>query len=358
MSEEDFSLRDSLGIVGEIQPIIVDRNGNIVDGFHRKQVNEKWPVYRNEAIETPLQLAYARLASNTSRRRVPEEEIASLLSEIYEEHKKSDGEFPSPQLVAGNLGRSQDWVLKHLSDRYKSPTKVKAGKTGAEVSAIRRQTESGCISEKEQYLSQLGVTPEIEAKLVKEEGITFSRNGKVMIMGSGTSLTSKEVKLHFPEVFNGVGAAVTLQGLGSEGDDQDSASLSETVARRRPYAKGISPSAKEGLKAKYTEEHMKLAAAFNDVGLYPDVEKPFLREGEVTKEGKQKGYVADLHFGDQKVIIEVEGEGSASADNDDWELFFAENDYQVVHVPNACARSHGYVLAALARAFTRKSGES
>lgn len=148
------------------------------------------------------------------------------------------------------------------------------------------------------------------------------------------------------------------QELSSERQKEQEVAESELdlkkAGRRGPYAKGLSPSAREGLKPQYTEQHMILAAAFNKVGLFPDVEKPFVREGEFTKDGKPKEYFADLHFGEQKVIVEVEGEGSASADNDERELFFTENGYQVVHVPNACARSHGHILAAVVRAFIRK----
>jgi hypothetical protein len=143
------------------------------------------------------------------------------------------------------------------------------------------------------------------------------------------------------------------ESTSDSGKEQGSTQIESGLKERhQPYAKGISPSAREGLKPQYTEEHMKLASAFNGVGLFPDVEKPFVRPGEVTKDGKPKEYFADLCFEDWKVVIEVEGEGSASADNDERELFFAENGYQVVHVPNACARSHGHVLAALVRAFT------
>jgi hypothetical protein len=159
MSEDDeFSLSDSRTIGGEIQPIIIDKHGNIVDGFHRKGVFENWPVWKNDHIETQLQLAYARLASNTNRRKVSDDEISKRLVEIYDEHKKVEGKYPPPLLVGKNLGRSQDWVLKHLPDSYKAPNKVKAGQVGGQISAIRRQTETGCASETglELRLSQIG----------------------------------------------------------------------------------------------------------------------------------------------------------------------------------------------------------
>ncbi len=137
-------------------------------------------------------------------------------------------------------------------------------------------------------------------------------------------------------------------------NEPESGELGKPQKKKEPYSKGQRPSPKEGLKPQYTTPQMKLAAAFNKVGLFPDVEKPFERLGEFTKEYIPKTYVADLHFGPEMVIIEVEGKGSASADNDERELFFTNLHYQMVHVPNSCAKSHGRIIAAVAAAFTRK----
>jgi hypothetical protein len=162
---------------------------------------------------------------------------------------------------------------------------------------------------------------------------------------------------HRPAGGTGTGSGSIKGPEGKKGQEprESEPGAKDEAERHAPFAKGIAPSPREGLKPQYTEEHMKLASAFNAVGLFPDIEKPFAREGEFTKEGKPKQYFADLHFGEQKVVVEVEGEGSASAGNDERDVYFAEQGYQLVHVPNACARSYGHVLAALVRAFTRET---
>ena len=71
-------------------------------------------------------------------------------------------------------------------------------------------------------------------------------------------------------------------------------------------------------------------------------QEPFAREGEVTKDGRVKQYVPDVIVG--KLILEVEGKGSASADNPKRDKFFRDKGYDIVHIPDHVALKHPAVI--------------
>ena len=63
-------LKSSAERIGQLCPILVDYNGNIIDGEHRFSADEKWRTVRLEHIKIEKDRVIARIVSNTVRRSV------------------------------------------------------------------------------------------------------------------------------------------------------------------------------------------------------------------------------------------------------------------------------------------------
>jgi hypothetical protein len=113
-------LKSSSKRVGQLYPILVDYHGNIIDGEHRFEVDEKWRRLRLEHIRTEKDLLIARIVSNTVRRSVPHKEKTELLGRLGQIYL-SAGVEPGriAHKIADETGMSYTWVIKYLPDRFK-----------------------------------------------------------------------------------------------------------------------------------------------------------------------------------------------------------------------------------------------
>jgi very-short-patch-repair endonuclease len=115
MSEE-YDLKESVAKLGRLVPIIKDAHGNIIDGFHRKQVDPKWEEefsIKLDSITDPIQLLLARMNINTHRRTVSAEEKTQWLKELVELTKWT------PDEIAEKAGMSKRWVLQYMPKELK-----------------------------------------------------------------------------------------------------------------------------------------------------------------------------------------------------------------------------------------------
>jgi len=85
----------------------------IIDGYHRLNVNPKWPRKKVEEVRDPVQLAIARLIANVCRRTVSAEEKTEWLRQIAQLTGWT------PKQIAANLPVSYQWVMKYLPDEFK-----------------------------------------------------------------------------------------------------------------------------------------------------------------------------------------------------------------------------------------------
>lgn len=111
--KDEYNLKLSKEKLGALIPILTDANDNIIDGFHREQIDPNWPKVKIEHISDPVQLSMARLASNVCRREVPAEEKTKLLANIAELSGWDAKE------IAEAIGMSYRWVMKYLPDEFK-----------------------------------------------------------------------------------------------------------------------------------------------------------------------------------------------------------------------------------------------
>jgi len=139
MSEEaEYNLSESVKGLGKLVPVLKDKHGNIIDGFHRTQVDPNWPSVTVQEVDDPVKLALSRLAVNFCRRRVSADEIRESL--VYLIGKCG----LKPEQISQATGISLSTVYKYLPFEFKVPEKAAAGMISGEV---RRQAVSVPSSE-------------------------------------------------------------------------------------------------------------------------------------------------------------------------------------------------------------------
>ena len=111
--DEDIqTLRGSSKKIGSLYPVLLDSNGNVIDGLHRLKADPNWPKFTVKGVLSPWQVSWARLIAN-ERRNVSPEEKAQLLREIYVYTKWT------PQQMAEELGWNIRKVYRYLPDDLK-----------------------------------------------------------------------------------------------------------------------------------------------------------------------------------------------------------------------------------------------
>lgn len=110
MSFTREDLEKSMATVGQIYPVLKAKNGEIIDGFHRKRVDPNW---KEEIIPTddPLVILKIRVATQY-RRDVPANEKAEWVKECRKILQER-GQEGTQQEIAKALGASQQWVSKY-----------------------------------------------------------------------------------------------------------------------------------------------------------------------------------------------------------------------------------------------------
>lgn len=107
--------------VGKLYPVLLDKDGNVIDGSHRLTVDKNWPKIKLPHIKSEKDRLIARLISNVCRRKVPakeKREILQRLGEIYlEEGVKRGTELAYK--ISEETGMSYRWVMKYLPNNFK-----------------------------------------------------------------------------------------------------------------------------------------------------------------------------------------------------------------------------------------------
>jgi len=126
----EFSLKESSKKVGFLPiPILVDKKGNVIDGFNRIRAGFKDKVPKVVLpIKNRLQFNILKLVINGVRRTMTAEEKTATLVNI----KELSG-WRNDQL-AEKLPFSYRWIMKYLPQSMKDEKAIEAGKLGGEAS--------------------------------------------------------------------------------------------------------------------------------------------------------------------------------------------------------------------------------
>ncbi len=118
--EPTYSLAASKEGLGELYPVIKDKYGNIIDGFHRKGENANWREETLQWIDTPEKLEAARLAVNFARRKMAPEELAERIAFLIKSGLKAEE-------IANLTGIHVRKIYRHMPQDLKDTAKVEQG---------------------------------------------------------------------------------------------------------------------------------------------------------------------------------------------------------------------------------------
>ena len=135
MSDE-YDLAKSSKKLGPLVPILKDKNGNIIDGFHRQNANPDWPTITVESVDSDAKLELARLATNFCRRRLEPSEIQNRLSFLVGKCGMK------PEEISEQTGISLTTIYKYLPQDLKDEKKAELGKAGGIASGETRSASS------------------------------------------------------------------------------------------------------------------------------------------------------------------------------------------------------------------------
>ena len=119
MSDE-YDLAKSSKKLGPLVPILKDKNGNIIDGFHRQNANPDWPTITVESVDSDAKLELARLATNFCRRRLEPSEIQNRLTFLVGKCGMK------PEEIAEQTGIHLTTIYRHLPQELKDAKKGEA----------------------------------------------------------------------------------------------------------------------------------------------------------------------------------------------------------------------------------------
>jgi len=180
-AETLYDLAETRRSVDELYPVLLDAEGNVIDGNHRLDVHPNWRTETLPNIKTRVQLWAARIIANGCRRVVSRDERAEQFTMLAKSLVEDEG-VPRTQ-VAKTISRlttySERYVQLLLPAEYKrcyeksDPGSQLPGKQEAGESDLRSQLPG--FSE---ALTSLGVTvPESSRPSSAETGPTGSMVG-------------------------------------------------------------------------------------------------------------------------------------------------------------------------------------
>ena len=176
---EEYDLKKSESAVGQLYPILVDKKGNIIDGFHREKADENWKRLKLEHIDTEEKLLLARLVANFHRRQVSREEKEEWINGLAEIYRKQglrvssisgDGiENQIKQKIMEMTGLSEITVSRYLHEEFKQELRGHGiVKTPILEKAEKALGEEGLKKLKKQILKEDKLTPQQKAQLTKQ----------------------------------------------------------------------------------------------------------------------------------------------------------------------------------------------
>jgi len=158
MSAKEYDLKASEDIVGQLYPVLLSKEEEVIDGYHRLEADKDWRTEILEHIDTEEKLLIARCISNWHRRAVQWSEKEAWINGLAMIYKKQGykirGEYPvtggSPkneivEKIIEITGLSEQTITRYLSEDYKQKEQARTSEqTPPRVPASQRiETELG-----------------------------------------------------------------------------------------------------------------------------------------------------------------------------------------------------------------------
>jgi very-short-patch-repair endonuclease len=127
----EYDLAESIKKLGLLVPVLKDKFGNVIDGFHRLQIDPEAKSLTLDWIDTPEKLEIARLAVNYSRRTVNGDEMRQRLGFLAKQGIKA-------KQVSLETGIPESTVFKYYPSEEKDQVKAEAGQKGGIEAGIKK----------------------------------------------------------------------------------------------------------------------------------------------------------------------------------------------------------------------------
>jgi hypothetical protein len=127
---QDYDLKSSEKVVGQLYPVLKAADGEILDGCHRVQSDPSWKAIVLETINTPEEKLLARLIANFHRRSVPTEEKSAWLNQLAQiyrnngfkiegERERAQGPNEIARKICDVTGIGYRTVMEYLEPTFK-----------------------------------------------------------------------------------------------------------------------------------------------------------------------------------------------------------------------------------------------
>ena len=83
-TEAVASIRHTETAVGQIYPVLLDKQGEIIDGRYRLKANPNWPRLQLDHVASEEQRLLIRLISNTCRKDISPNEKTAIIGRLGE----------------------------------------------------------------------------------------------------------------------------------------------------------------------------------------------------------------------------------------------------------------------------------
>jgi len=179
MSSE-YDLKQSEKGIGQLYPILVAKDGEIIDGFHRDKADKNWKRVKLDHIDTEEKKLQARLVANFHRRIVPYADKKQWINDLAEIYQKQ-GETSIANKIAEENGIRYDTVLTYLDGKFKDHRPTYANITRDVEPASQRfvtlvGTHRGNVAEaeklveehREEVKQELLKSPEFQREIIKQ----------------------------------------------------------------------------------------------------------------------------------------------------------------------------------------------
>ena len=137
---------------GELYPVLLDNEGNVLDGNHRLKADPNWPKVTLENIKTEQDRIVVKLVGNVCRRSISNAEKTQLVGELASIFL-AEGCKPGQVAykVAEKTGMSYRWVMTYTPNRLKQfpgrggPSKKQSYDATSEKTAYGRVAEPATL---------------------------------------------------------------------------------------------------------------------------------------------------------------------------------------------------------------------
>lgn len=173
---DEYNLKKSKTTIGQLYPILEDKHGNIIDGFHRAEADPTWKRMKLDHIDSEEKMILARAISNWHRRQVSREEKAEWingLAKIYQKQGLKVGKDRERNEVInkliGVLGLSRETIIKYLEDEFRQE-RVGGVPKGAEFVLASQRIETA-LGQKyvKRHREELLADPEFRSEAIRKE---------------------------------------------------------------------------------------------------------------------------------------------------------------------------------------------